>query len=276
LRAILARLSKSRAPEQNLRKKGTVYCIVPGKPGCGASTVAIHVALQMRQAGKPKVLLADLDPASGSIAFMLKLRPEFHLDDVLRDWNRMDDDLWARLTVPVAGVDVLPGLARPALHIEMARGVAQELLEFWRQRYDIVVIDAGDARAAIECGCAALADEILLVATQDLAALHAARRNIELLCQASGVQGKLRLVLNRYAPGTGMKREDVGTALQLEAFATVSDGLDTVQAAVLRGDPGAANARFRKSVLALAHQLRGAPPAAKKSSSWLGLLPLRK
>ena len=276
LRAILARLAKIHAPaQQQHRTKGSVCCVIPGKPGCGASTVAIYLAMQIRAGGKAKVLLVDMDPLTGSVGFMLKLRAEFHLDDVLRDWSRMDDDLWSRLTVASGGVDILAGAERPGLRIEIDRGVAGQLLEFWRERYDAVVVDGGDLRSAMESGFAELADDILLVTTQDLAALHATRRSTEILDQAAGTRGKVRLVVNRYA-ADGMKREDLRAVLQMEPFAMVDDGLETLQAAVLRGDPAAAGAAFRQSVLTLARQLRGGPPAKKKAASWRSFLLQRK
>jgi pilus assembly protein CpaE len=276
LRAILARLAKVHAPaQQQHRTKGSVCCVIPGKPGCGASTVAIYLAMQIRAGGNAKVLLVDMDPLTGSVGFMLKLHAEFHLDDVLRDWSRMDDDLWSRLTVPSGGVDILAGAERPGLRIEIDRGVAGQLLEFWRERYDVVVVDGGDLRSAMESGFAELADDILLVTTQDLAALHATRRSTEILDQAAGTRGKVRLVVNRYA-ADGMKREDLRAVLQMEPFAMVDDGLETVQAAVLRGDPAAAGAAFRRSVLTLARQLRAGPPAEKKPASWRSFLLQRK
>jgi Flp pilus assembly CpaE family ATPase len=275
MREVLARLAKIHGPQKQQPKKASVCCVIPGKPGCGASTVAIHLAMQTHANGKAKVLLVDMDPATGSLGFMLKLRPEFHLGDVLRDWHRMDDDLWSRLTVQSGGVDVVAGAERPGLRIEIDRGIAGQLLDFWRERYDMIVVDGGDLRSAIESGFAELADDILLVATQDLAALHATRRGIELLDRAEGTRGKVRLVINRYGAG-GIKREDLRTALQVEPFATVLDGLETLEAAVLRGEPAAAGVKFRQSVLALARQLHGALPAEKKTSSWRSLLPLRK
>src|SRR5581483_12497789 len=43
------------------RKTGKLYCVLPGKPGCGASTLAVHLAVQMH-ADAEKVLLVDTDP----------------------------------------------------------------------------------------------------------------------------------------------------------------------------------------------------------------------
>jgi pilus assembly protein CpaE len=275
LNAILTRLAKVHAPPQQRRNKGSVCCVIPGKPGCGASTLAIHLALQIRSSGKPRVLLVDMDPLTGSLGFMLKLRPEFHLDDVLRDWNRMDEDLWSRLTVSSHGVDVVAGAERPGLRIEIDREITRQLLEFWRERYDAVVVDGGDLRSAVDSGVAELSDDILLVTSQELAALHATRRSIELLELAPGTHGKVRLVVNRYSAAR-MGRDDLRTALQIEPYATVADGQETLEAAELRGDPAVAGIKFRQSMLALARNLSGEPAVAKKAGSWRNLLALRK
>jgi Flp pilus assembly CpaE family ATPase len=84
--------------------------------------------------GANPVLLVDGDQLTASIAFMLKLKPEFHLEDVLRDWTRMDDDLWSRLTVPAFGVDVLAAPEDPTIRTEVSRQFAGELCTFWRER----------------------------------------------------------------------------------------------------------------------------------------------
>ena len=105
LRGVFERLGRVRTPGPH-HPSGTIWCVVPGKPGSGASTLAVHLAIQSAAAGGP-VLLVDTDALAASAAFLLKLKPEFHLGDVLRDWKRMDEDLWGRLTLPACGVDVL-------------------------------------------------------------------------------------------------------------------------------------------------------------------------
>jgi Flp pilus assembly CpaE family ATPase len=143
-----------RAPVSNPARHapGAVYCVVPGKPGCGASTLAAHLAIQLRRDGANPVLLVDGDYLTASIAFMLKLKPEFHLEDVLRDWARMDDDVWSRLTVPAFGLDVLAAPEDPTTRTEVSRQFAGELCAFWRERYEAVVLDLPDVRAAVDCG----------------------------------------------------------------------------------------------------------------------------
>ena len=190
------------------------------------------------------LLLVDGDHLTASIAFILKLKPEFHLEDVRRDWARMDDDLWSRLTVPAAGLDVLAAPEDPSTHVEVSRQFAGELFAFWRERYEVVVMDLPDVRAAADCGFAALADLVLMVTTNELAALQATGRALRYLDAAGSDRAKLRLILNRYTPATGLKREDVKTALSLEPFAILCNDYEGIQTSLLEGRPVPPGSRY--------------------------------
>jgi pilus assembly protein CpaE len=270
VRAVLERLDRALTPPAP--PKGRLLCVVPGKPGCGASTVATHIAAL--PPATAKALLVDLDPLTGSVGFLLKLKSEYHVGDVLRDWKRMDDDLWSRLVAPSSGVDVLLAPDNPCCPCPVSPEVAAALAAFWRSRYDPVVIDFPDARAAADSGFAALADDVLLVTTNELAALHAARRSIEVLEQTVPERSRLRLILNRYTPATGLKREDIAAALQLEPYTILHNEYDTLQLAILEGRPAPLASRFASGVQSLALRLRGRPPT-KKKAGWLGRLARR-
>jgi pilus assembly protein CpaE len=266
VRAVFDRLGRKRSG--NDQPRGVVYCVAPGKPGCGASSLATQLAVELHSP-VAKVLLVDGDPMTASIAFMLKLKSEFHLGDALRDWKRMDDDLWNRLTVNACGVSVLPAPESAAVRIEITRPLAGEMCAWWRDRYAFTVLDMPDVRTAADWGFAALADAVLLVTTNELAALQSTRRAIAYLNQDGGDRGRLRLILNRYTPATGLRREDVKTALGLEPFATLSNDYEVMQTALLNGKPAPASSRFAASVHALCAQIGNKPASAKQDGSWL-------
>jgi pilus assembly protein CpaE len=277
LRNLFARLGRVRAlaPEP---AGGTVYTVIPGKAGSGASTVAVHLAIYLGAIGAT-VLLVDGDSLSGSVAFLLKLKAEYHLGDVLRDWKRMDQDLWARLTIRACGIDVLAAPANPAVRIEVTPQAAGELCAFWRERYQVVVLDLADARAAAETGFLGLSDCILLVSGNELGSLSATRRAMEYLDQSMAGRSRLRLILNRCSPSRGLKPEDVRSALEIEPYALLDDDWATLQTALLEGRPAPLSARFSSGVEALCRQLRhqGASGGnGKRNGSWLSLLRHRK
>ncbi|MCU1238967.1 MAG: Flp pilus assembly protein ATPase CpaE-like protein [Candidatus Solibacter sp.] len=274
LRAVFERLGRSRAPVAH-RRAGKIWCVVPGKPGCGASTLAVHLAIDAHARGGA-ALLVDADPLAASAAFLLKLKPEFHLGDLLRDWKRIDQDLWSRLTLSACGIDVLAAPEDAATRFEIGRQLAGEFCNFWRERYETVVLDLADVRSAVDSGFAAVADTVLLVTTNELAALQTTRRAIACLEPAGSDRSRLRLVLNRYTPATGLKHDDVHKVLSLEPFAALGNDYEAIQSALLEGRPVQSNSRYAADVRALCAQLqdRAAPP--KEHTSWLSSLRVRK
>lgn len=273
LRVALDRLGRVRNPSAG-PKPSTVYCVVPGKPGCGASTLAVHLAIEIKRSGASRVLLVDTDVLGGAIAFLLKVKPDFHLGDAVRDRQRMDADLWGRLTVLCHGVDVLLAPENPAAMVEIDRTVASDLLNFWQAQYEAIVLDtAGAQPGAVEF--IRLADQILLVTTNELVALHATRRSVQYLEKNAIDRRRLRLVVNRYSPATGLKREEVQSALKLDPYVMLANEYEIVQQAVLEGKPVGPGTRFDRGLRALAARLTGKEAPVDKKPAWLGLLPRR-
>ncbi len=269
---VLARLARLRAPSAPA-KPATVYGVLPGKPGCGASTLAAHLALEMKRGGGP-VLLVDADVVMGSIAFLLKLKSAFHLGDAVRDCLRLDADLWNRLVVSSGGIDVLTAPENPATSVAVDRPAAMELICYWRERYERIVVDLPGV-GVTGSDFIPLCDELLLVTTNELAALHGTRRVVEWLEQSGVDSERMKLVVTRYTPATGLKREDVERALKLAPYAVLSNDYETVQRGVLEGKPVPAGSHYGRSVHDLGERLLGLETAGKKRGSFFGLLPAR-
>jgi Flp pilus assembly CpaE family ATPase len=267
---LLERLARHLEPA-DAAAPSTVICVMPGKPGCGASTLATYLAIEMKRCGMRRVLLVDTDPISSSVAFLLKLKPAFHLGDAVRDWNRMDDDLWARLAVACHGIDVLPAPDDPTIRVEIQPRAALGLLAFWRKHYDAILLDVAGAHSA-GCEFAPVADHVLLVTSNELAALHAARRSMECLEKNTVEAARRRLVVTRYTPAIGLKREGIEAALKTPPFAYLGNDWDAVQRALVDGKPVDPDSHFGRSIRALAERLMGKDKPGKKRSGLFALL----
>ncbi|MGD0666234.1 MAG: cellulose synthase operon protein YhjQ/BcsQ [Bryobacteraceae bacterium] len=278
VRTILDRLS-AKHPAAGAGKSAVVCVVFPAKPGSGASTLAAQLASEMKRMGLERVLLADLDSMTGSIGFQLKLKSDFSIEDAAEDAARLDDDLWRRLTVACDGFDVLLAPADATPRIRLGQPGMLDLLRFLKPRYDGVILDLPGAAAALEMACVQAAQHLLLVTTNELAALHAARRSLEFLDRGGADKTRLRLIVNRYTPRTGLKRDDVRTALELDPYAVLSNDYDAVQNAILEGKPVAKGTPFSRAVNRLAVDLCGEPPAAPaapRRGGWLSLLGRKK
>ncbi len=268
---VLERLGRLRTSAEPA-KPATVYGVLPGKPGCGATTLAAHLAIEMKRGGAPSVLLVDADCVLGSLAFYLKLKSAYHLGDAVHDCLRLDRDLWGHMVTACHGIDVLPAPENPATNVAIDRPAAMELICFWREHYERIVLDLAGVNG-VGSDFLPLCDELLLVTTNELSALHATRRSIECL-EVGGIgRDKLKLLVTRYTPATGLKREDVEKALKVAPYALLDNDYEAVQRGVLDGKPVPAGSDFGRSIHTLRERLLGARKADKKRASFFGLLP---
>jgi pilus assembly protein CpaE len=255
------------------KNPGKVYAIMPAKGGCGASTIAANFSYGLRRFPQKRLLLADLDPLAGTQSFLLKIKSNYSFMDVLSHAQEIDADLWKAVVSNRQGVDVL--LAPELLPEGMGEvNDPAGMIEFARGAYDIVVLDAGGVYGDWNLCQAQLADEILLVTTNELTALQAVQRSLTYL-EANNVPAyKVKLVVNRYDRHMGLSRDVIGTALHTEIFHLIPADYEAIQKSLMDGKPMTTSTNFGKSVAALVERIAGASEPARKSSSLSGLLSL--
>jgi len=236
-------------------KFGRLILIAPGKGSSGATSIACNLAFQLKRQGFEKVLLADLDPLTGTIGFLLKLKSSYSFFDALTHADRLDADVWKALISPCRNVDVLLSPEDPLAADEDRDPTA--LMEFCRRSYDICVLDTSGAFGEWNLALARCADELLVVTTADLPALHATQR---LMCyfEDNGIErSRFRLVLNRYPRPGALTADHVQAALACEVYHTVPEDAESLQRALMEGKPAPPASRFARSLAVLARKLAG-------------------
>ncbi len=254
---LLAALPKLSRKSPDPRDLGKVYCVVPVKGACGASTVACNLAFRWKRSAESKrVLLADMDPLCGTMSFLLKLKSTYSFIDALQRADTLDADLWRAMVTPSGGVDVL---LAPELLVHGINEVqdASPVVEFARRHHGTVILDAGNAYGPWNLSLARASDEVLLVTTNELPALHAAQRALAYL-EAKGIgRWQVRLVVNRYDKRVGLEQEAVASALHIDLLHTLPSAYDTLQKALMEGKPVAPGSALGKEFSALADKLTG-------------------
>ncbi len=268
--AALAKLDKVAQLNPN-GGSGKVYCTIPAKGACGASTVACNLAYEFKRAGCGRVLLADMDALAGTLSFVLNLKSAYSFMDALNRADTLDADLWKAMVIPSNGVDVL--LAPDALVEGMGELCdAASIVAFAKRHYDVTILDAGGAYGAWNLSLARLGDEILLVTTNELPALHGAQRSVNYLESNQIARWKFHVVVNRFQPEIALTREAIATALRLDVMDTLPSDYATVQKALMDGKPIAPGTALGKSIRKLANRLAGREPEPPKRTAPLGAL----
>lgn len=250
-----------------------VTTVMPAKGACGASTVAVNLAFQRKKLGAKRLLLADLDPLTGSVSFMLKARSVYSFLDAMARGTSLDVDIWKGLVQTVDGVELLvaPDQITETLY---ALGDPTQMIEFARGIYDRLIIDAASPYGAWNLRLAAQSDEILLTSTSSPPALRAAGRAITYLTANQIPQERIRVIVNRQAKDTGVSTERIREEFGLTPGAILPADADSIQRALIDGKPAPPGSPFQKSISALAQALNPQPatleePAQKGTAAEL-------
>lgn len=248
-------------------KAGQVITVVPAKGACGASTVASGLIFHLKKKNS-KTLLADLDPLTGTISFLLKMKSSFSFMDALSRAQSLDDDLWRSLTTVHSGIDVMlaPEQTVEGVHDLMD---AATIIDYARWNYERAVVDIANPYGAWNLSVLRHSDEILLVSTNELPALQATQRALSYLEQNKVDRAKVKLVVNRYNRDVGLSKEVIETAIKCEVFQLLPSDFEGVQRAMIDGKPIPVSSPFGKGLVQLAEKLYGKEEIKpQKSSSW--------
>jgi len=275
---MVERINKKLMAGKGDGSQSRVYCLMPAKGACGATTVASNLAFQFKRQTSKKLLLGDLDQFTGTLSFILKLKPNYSFTDALHHARELDPAMWKSLVTQTSGLDVLMSPENSA----DASGSDQQdptlIVDFMRTMYDLIVLDTAGVYGAWNLALAKMCDELLLVTTNELPALQASQRALSYLDQNRIDRSKIRLVVNRYNRDVGLSKEVIETALHEEVFHVLPSDYDAVQRALIDGKPIPVGSALGKAMVQLGEKLEQKDPETTKksstSSSWGGLLSL--
>ncbi len=99
---------------------------------------------------------------------------------------------------------------------------------------------------------AKLCDELLLVTTNELPAVHATQNTLACLEHHGVSKSKIKLIINRYNTEIGLSSESLETALELKVFQHLPSDFESVQKALMEGKPIPSTTKVGKSIAELA------------------------
>lgn len=197
---------------------GRTIAVVGAKGGTGASTIAHNIAWAISRNLKSQTVLADLDIAFGTAGLDFNQDPPQGIADAIFAPDRLDANLVDRLLTKCS--DHLSLLAAPAVldrTTDLTETALDGLIDILRMSVPTIVLDVPHVWAAWSRRAIASADEIVIVASPDLASLRNAKNLYDNLQATRPNDTKPRIVLN----GVGLpKRPEIAPAEFAKALGT--------------------------------------------------------
>ncbi|GAB3023737.1 cell division ATPase MinD [Natronobiforma cellulositropha] len=208
----------------------TVYAIASGKGGVGKTTTTVNLGTALAQAGK-RVAIVDADIGMANLAGFLSLDSDSAtLHDVLAGTASVEDAthrLAENIVVVPSGTS-LDGYAETS-----PEGLG-DVVSRLREQAEFVFIDVGAGVSHETVLPLGLADAVLLVTTPEPAAVHDAKKTLELTDRAGGtVEG---LVITRTRPEGDVPYDEIASQLDVPLITTIPDD-PAVRESVYAGTP---------------------------------------
>lgn len=181
----------------SIKKIGRLYGFYGARGGVGASTCAHNFAWTLARESSSQVTLLDFDFAYGTASLNFNQEPNAGLGDILRSLDRVDSSALDRILSP-CGERLNLAAAPAALDrtYDFAETELDQLLDAAREIIPQIVVDvphmwtSAMRRVLISC------DEIIMVATPDLASLRNARGFFDMMRVSRPNDALPRIILN--------------------------------------------------------------------------------
>lgn len=270
LSAALQRVIDLHSEEGAPEKRGKVIGLLSAKGGCGATTLACHIAADLKRQTEKRVLLADLDLTSGMVGFLMKVASNYSVLDAVSNLSRLDESLWrALVTEWKPGIDVIAGPEDFSHESAPSRDDLRQVIRFMRTQHDWVVLDLGRSLNETAAALFSELDELLLVSVLEVSALHGLKSIVHKLRDRNEDLSKIEVVLNRTPKMMDITQDELQKVLGRPLYAMLPNDYPSLYQAYSGGNLLPPNNRLAQQFSMLTKKLASihtAPKPKKKFS----------
>lgn len=180
---------------------GAVITVFSASGGCGATTVALNLANELRLASSGQVLTIDMDSSYGTVSTYLGIDSEYGIADVLTHKGQIDKHLiTSSACMPMKDFHVLlspAGLGSPMTESLQHENII-DVLGSCRQAYGYTVVDAPRVGGAACRELAGASDVVVVVFQPTVKDVKFTRSLVMALGDFRIAREKIALLANRY------------------------------------------------------------------------------
>ena len=183
---------------------GKVYTFLGTKGGVGTTTLAVNFAGVLAQR-KQQTVLIDLDWTGNDCAMQIGAQPQYTLQEVGENLDRMDQALFEGFVTRDPLGFYLVG---PPDSLENAgyfsEAMFRDFTTFLVEKYESIVVDAGRLiNTELVLGALQVSNQIFVVTTQEYPTIRNAQRYMSFLMRMGFNQDQIKVVVNEYSKKSG-------------------------------------------------------------------------
>jgi len=239
---------------------GKIIVVYAPKGGIGATTIAVNLAVALKNEETP-VALVDANLQFGDIAVFLNEQVRNTVLDLAPRADELDVEVVQNVMITHAatGIKLLAAPTRPEYADNVTGEQFGRVLKFLRTMFSYVIVDASTALTDVVLSAMDACDLVVLITTQEIPAIKNARLFID-LANVLGIDRKrIIFMMNRYDKRIGITPEKISESFKQEISVVVPFEDRIVVPSVNRGVPFMLGDRTRpiaRSILNLAEVMR--------------------
>jgi pilus assembly protein CpaE len=254
-------------------KKGHSIAVFSPKGGTGVTTLAVNLALALRQQSGAPILLVDADVHTADVDIFLNTFSKHSILDLVEVSQEIDAELLGNVAEEhVSGITVLQGnphlqFIEPPVDPGQMSGLIEELMRVW-EGYIVINTSTSLDRATIEV--IDTVDTVLVVTTPQLSALRVVRDFLDLAEIYEDPGDKWHVIMTSYQPQKVLRMTDIEESIRYPIKATVTQDVNLAATAINRGLPfmmSDSKSVIAKNIQGLAKQLAEANPLTQTHSA---------
>lgn len=221
-----------------VRARGRIITFFCTKGGVGKTFTAVNTAVALARGTGKKVALVDLDLDFGNAALAFNTISRRSLLELAEELSLLDTGMVeSYLVAHPSGVKVLPAGTMPQATERISSEQVDTILRTLAATYDYVIVDmppriTGPLDPAIR-----EVDLLFLVTTPEVSTIRNVKLIMKMLAAAGYPRAKIRLLLNREDPRSGIRAGDVEATLKERLFAIIPADYKRAPASMNRGEP---------------------------------------
>jgi len=234
------------------KRDGSIIVVFGPKGGIGTTTIAVNLAVALRQRPDTSVLLVDGSLQFGDVSVLLNLPPGRNITDLAETIADLDPDSIDTITLShTSGVKVVLAPPRPEMADLLQPDHLKRILEEVRTNYDYVVVDTATVINDMVLTALDLADRIVLIATPDIPAIKNAKLFFEITDALNYPPNKIMLAVNKIDRRTGITAQMIEDNIKHPVIAQIPLDEVTVLNSINRGVPFMQDSKTKPVAMAL-------------------------